>query len=138
MRTKAGHLLFVGETMADSLQVKPPTTYAEQVEILRGRGLIIPDTDEAVKILKQVNYYRLSAYMLSLKKKDRFIAGATIGNVYNLYEFDRKLRNLLMSALETIEIAFRTHISYTLAHDMGRWVISMLATFTTPPITRAL
>jgi abortive infection bacteriophage resistance protein len=53
--------------MADLPEVKSPTTYTEQVEILRSRGLGIPDADEAVKILKQVNYYRLSAYMLSLK-----------------------------------------------------------------------
>lgn len=99
--------------MADLHQVKPPTTYAEQVEILHSRGLEIPDTDKAIQILKQVNYYRLSAYMLSLKNDDHFIAGTTINNVYNLYDFDRKLRNLLMSALETVEVAFRTHIAYS-------------------------
>lgn len=57
--------------------------------------------------------------MLSLKHNGRFIAGTTINNVYSLYEFDRKLRNLLMGALETIEIAFRTHIAYMLAHNYG-------------------
>lgn len=99
--------------------VKSPTTYEEQIDILRQRGLGISDTDKAVEILTQVNYYRLSAYMLSLKIGDRFIDGTTIQTVYALYEFDRKLRNLIMSGLETIEIAFRTHIAYTLAHNYG-------------------
>jgi abortive infection bacteriophage resistance protein len=118
--------------MADLPEVKSPTTYTKQVEILRGRGLGIPDADEAVKILKQVNYYRLSAYMLSLKDDDRFIAGTTISNVYNLYEFDRKLRNLLMSTLENIEIAFRTHIAYMLAHDYGTLGYLDAANFSNP------
>lgn len=99
--------------------IKKPTTYEEQLHILRGRGLVIQDDGEAIAILKQVNYYRLSAYMLSLKKEDRFKEGTTIATVFNLYEFDRKLRNLLMSGLETIEIAFRTHIAYELAHTYG-------------------
>ncbi|WP_084552499.1 MULTISPECIES: Abi family protein [Bacillaceae] len=30
----------------------------------------------------------------------------------SLYEFDRRLRLLLLGALEKIEIAFRTHFSY--------------------------
>ena len=32
-----------------------------------------------------------------------------------LYDFDTRLRNMLMPLLEQIEIAFRTHISYLLA-----------------------
>jgi abortive infection bacteriophage resistance protein len=105
--------------MADLPEVKTPTTYAEQVELLRSRGLQISDTERAIQKLSLVNYYRLSAYMLSLKSNGQFIAGTTIDNVYNLYEFDRRLRTLLMSALETIEIAFRTQIAYALAHNYG-------------------
>ena len=37
----------------------------------------------------------------------------------SLYEFDQKLRLLLLGVLETIEIAFRTHISYEIAHKFG-------------------
>jgi abortive infection bacteriophage resistance protein len=33
-----------------------------------------------------------------------------------LYEFDKKLRQLLIGVLESMEIAFRTHIAYDLAH----------------------
>ncbi|HHU18935.1 MAG TPA: Abi family protein [Bacilli bacterium] len=39
--------------------------------------------------------------------------------IYNLYEFDRKLRLELLSSLEKIEISFRTKISYYLAHKYG-------------------
>lgn len=100
-------------------KLKDPTTYNQQVDLLRTRGLTISDTSAAITILKHVNYYRLSAYTLTLKKDDQFYDGTTIDTVYNLYEFDRKLRNLLMGALEGIEVAFRTHIAYVLAHKYG-------------------
>ena len=37
----------------------------------------------------------------------------------SLYEFDRRLRLMLLGVLETIEIAFRAHISYETAHKLG-------------------
>ena len=42
---------------------KQPTTFEEQVEILKSRNLIIEDKQEAINILSRVNYYRLSAYI---------------------------------------------------------------------------
>jgi len=105
--------------MTDLPKLKEPTSFEEQVEILLKKGLLIPDEDKAIRILKTVNYYRLSAYTLTLKKDDTFFAGTSIDNIYALYEFDRKLRNLLMGLLESIEIAFRTHVAYFLAHQYG-------------------
>jgi Abortive infection bacteriophage resistance protein len=99
--------------------IKPPTTIAEQIDLLRSRNLIISDDSEAARILTRVNYYRLSAYMLSVKRGDRFIDGTTLNNVLDLYEFDKMLRNLLMDMLEIIEVSFRTHIAYTHAHKYG-------------------
>ncbi len=98
---------------------KQPTTFEEQVEILKSRNLIIDDKQEAIDILSRVNYYRLSAYMLTLKSGDRFKDGYRFSDVYDLYEFDKRLRNICLSVLESIEIAFRTHISYTLSHKYG-------------------
>jgi abortive infection bacteriophage resistance protein len=48
---------------------KQPTTFEEQIEILRSRNLIIDDNQEAINILSRVNYYRLSAYMLTLNAR---------------------------------------------------------------------
>lgn len=46
------------------------TNYEEQVEILKSRNLIIENEDRAISILQRVNYYRLSAYILTYKKDD--------------------------------------------------------------------
>ncbi len=48
-------------------KVKKPTTFEEQVNILRERNLQIGDTQYAIEVLSRINYYRLSAYMLSYK-----------------------------------------------------------------------
>lgn len=99
--------------------LKPPTTFEEQVQILKTRNMIVKDEEFAVDVLRRVNYYRLSGYMLSFKQQDVFKDGTTFEQVFGVYEFDQKLRNLLSGLLERIEIAARTCISYHLAHTYG-------------------
>ncbi|MCL6442108.1 MAG: Abi family protein [Alicyclobacillus sp.] len=108
--------------MADSdklLPLKPPTTFEEQVQILKGRNMTVSDEQFAVNVLRRVNYYRLSGYMLSFKVGDVFKNGTTFEQVYGVYGFDQKLRNLITGLLERIEISARTCISYYLAHTHG-------------------
>ena len=100
-------------------RVKRPTTFEDQVNILRSRGLLIEDEEQAMKVLSRINYYRLSAYMLSYQSDNKFRSGVSFDDIYNLYEFDKKLRSMMMGVLETIEIAFRTHIAYLIAHKYG-------------------
>lgn len=47
--------------------------HEEQLEILRKRGLTIPDESLALRWLKEKNYYRLSAYSLNLRKDEPFV-----------------------------------------------------------------
>lgn len=99
--------------------LKPPATFESQLQILKGRGLIIEDEDLAIRVLQRINYYRLSAYGLSLKRNDQFFEGATFSQIHALYEFDHRFRYLIMDMTEQVEIAFRTHISYHIAHTYG-------------------
>ncbi len=99
--------------------VKPPTTYEMQLEKLENRGLIIEDRNFAMTILSRINYYRLSAYTLTFKTNDVFHDGVTFELLYRHYEFDSRLRNHIMKIIEMIEIAFRTHIAYIVAHHYG-------------------
>ncbi|MBU8908261.1 Abi family protein [Desertibacillus haloalkaliphilus] len=72
--------------------------------------------------MRRVKYYRLVAYGLTFKDpliKDRYMEGSSFNKLTSIYEFDRRLRLLLLGVLETIEIAFRTHISYDIAHKFG-------------------
>lgn len=93
-----------------SVPVKPPTTFKQQTEILKKRGLIIKDERYALKVLQRINCYRLSAYCLSLKNGDKFCEGVSFEHITELYEFDRKLRHLLPGIIEFVEIAFRMSV----------------------------
>lgn len=102
---------------------KPPLTYAEQIELLLNRGLIVSDRNKAEQFLSQVNYYRLSAYCLPFEvNRHQFKPNASFDQIRELYEFDRRLRFLIDEALEVVEISFRTSLAYYLSHQYGPFV----------------
>jgi abortive infection bacteriophage resistance protein len=101
------------------LNLKPPTTFEEQIAVLKSRGLIIDSEMMALKLLERISYYRMSAYFLTEQVDGRFIEGTTFEKIIRIYEFDSKLRNLLLGIIEPIEIAFRTQIAYLIAHKYG-------------------
>lgn len=98
---------------------KRPLTIEEQVELLRERGLVIDDEKSAKDFLARVSYYRLSGYTLSLRTGNVFHQGATFWLVCRIYEFDQKLRYLLLGIIEVVEIAFRTQIANHMALKYG-------------------
>lgn len=102
------------------IPLKQPTTYEEQIHKIRSRGCLIDDETYAKNILKQINYYRLTAYFLPYKEsEDKYISGTSFETMYRTYEFDRKLRKLLLGTVEEIEIMLRSQISYYHAHTYG-------------------
>lgn len=100
-------------------EIKQPTTFSKQIQILRSRGLVVDDEAAAISVLKRLNYYRFTAYTLTFKKNDVFYPGTTFEKIYRHYDFDSRLRILLLEIIEHIEIAFRTHIAYELGHKYG-------------------
>ena len=100
-------------------EVKPFKTIEEQIAILENRGLIIDDEDVAKKSLANLNYYRLSAYTLTLRKEDHFYENVHFSDVMQIYRFDMELRAALMYLLESIEVSMRTYIGYYHAKSFG-------------------
>ena len=104
-------------------QLKPALTYEQQIDRLKNvHNLKITDRESALKILKKVNYYRLSAYGLGLTQKDnreKYIDGITIEHIYKLYEFDSIFRSILIRVIEQLEIQLRAQISNFLALKYG-------------------
>ncbi|MFC6158185.1 Abi family protein [Kribbella jiaozuonensis] len=100
---------------------KPHLTFADQVGLLKSRGLIIDDEAEAERLLSVIGYYRLSGYWYSFRRPlnsvlrdDNFLEGTTFRQVVQLYDVDRRLKLQLLDALERIEIALRVMIGFTL------------------------
>lgn len=99
---------------------KRPLNFHEQIELLASRGLVIKNPAEAVAFLNQVNYYRLSAYRLPFENAPHsFTPGTRFEQIRGLYGLDRKLRLLIMEAIECIEIAARTAVAYRISHRYG-------------------
>lgn len=107
---------------------KPYLTLDQQVALLQGRGMGIQDVPKAKHYLQRLGYYRLSGYWYPFRQSQISTAGITVLDAFrdgtefrhavDLYVFDKKLRLLMMDALERIEVAIRVDISSVLgAHD---------------------
>lgn len=106
---------------------KKPLTHIEQLDLLKNRGMAVDDNSTALNILSKISYYRLSAYWYPFRQRDKnqvldnFVATASFEEAVNRYEFDRKLRLLVLDAIERIEISLRTKLTYHLAHQYGAY-----------------
>ena len=100
--------------------LKSPATYDEQISKLKEHGCLISNEKRVREILSGISYFRISAYFLPFRKSNKsYVSGTTFERVYRLYEFDREMRRLLFSAVETIEVALRAKLSYYYAHKYG-------------------
>ena len=94
--------------------IKPPLAVQDQINLLKNRGLQIPNEARAVQYLQNISYYRLSGYMypfLSDSRNHMYKTGSSFEDILDLYRFDREFRILVFSAIEKIEIALRTQTS---------------------------
>jgi abortive infection bacteriophage resistance protein len=110
---------------------KPALTVEQQVDLLVSRGLKISDQDRANHYLRFIGYYRLSAYCIPFQYsvndagKHNFRADTSFEQILELYIFDRKLRLLVMDAVERIEVAVRAAISNVASVNHGsHWFLS--------------
>lgn len=105
---------------------KPYLTPKQQITLLQSRGMEVSDLSKAEAYLSHIGYYRLSAYWYPFRKytesvglngktqriiKDEFQSGTQFSDCLDLYVFDKKLRLLVMDAIERVEIALRTDIA---------------------------
>ena len=70
----------------EARDVKQPTSFEEQLNKIEKRGCIIGDKTWAKEVLKQINYYRLTAYFLPYKEVDEtYVEGTTLyGKKYEI------------------------------------------------------
>jgi len=100
--------------------MKNPTTFEEQLQLMKSRGLIIDNEDRCTDFLRSINYYRLTAYLLPFRQSDdTYLPGTAFEKVQQIYDFDRRLRSLLFSVIEEIELFLRIQLAYYSAHTHG-------------------
>lgn len=103
---------------------KPALSVADQINLLKSRGLHIPDPAAAEHFLINISYYRLEGYWWALqsdKINHIFKPGSSFQTVLDLYNFDREIRLLVFDMIERIEIGLRTRLIYECSMDHAPW-----------------
>ncbi|WP_028670275.1 Abi family protein [Saccharospirillum impatiens] len=100
---------------------KPAISPDEQVALLEDRGLTINDRTGAQAFLRSVSFFRLTPYMrpFQLDSNHQFVPGTGFRQLAELYDFDRRLRLLVMDAIERAEVATRAQISNHMGANYG-------------------
>ncbi|RRD04419.1 Abi family protein [Arachnia propionica] len=106
---------------------KPWLSYDQQVDLLVQRGVEVSDREVAKRVLQNVGYYRLSGYLFPFREDplgetgheegrspERYREGTNMVQVVALLDFDRRLRLLVLEAVERIEVALRAKVGYFL------------------------
>jgi len=92
---------------------KPHLSTLEQIKKLKSKGIIFNNEEKAISSLSNINYFRLKFYILS-SRYNRFEQ-----DILRFYFFDKELRNLILEAVESIEISLRTQICFHLTKEYG-------------------
>ena len=97
--------------------MKPFRTIDEQISILKERGLNIADEVKAKTILSKENYYNLingykRLFINDSEENEVYKEGCSFEEIYDLYVFDRDLRNIFFKPMLQIENELKTQIAY--------------------------
>lgn len=121
--------------MPSLLLPKPYLTVPDLVQLMHSRSMQIEDVARAERKLAQMGYYRLSGFWFPCRqyrigdngqvtvtaqtgkplRAETMLAGTSFEKVFELYLFDKRLRLLMLDALERVEIFVRT----ALANELG-------------------
>ncbi|MDR0738527.1 MAG: Abi family protein [Prevotellaceae bacterium] len=101
---------------------KDSRTIAEQITLLKSRGMLMKDEQKAAFYLGHISYFRLKGYWWDMQT-DRtshiFAPNSYFEDIIARYNFDRQLRLILFDAIEFIEIALRAKLIYHLSQAYG-------------------
>lgn len=103
--------------------LKPALSLKEQLQLLKSRGLSIPDEDFASNYLSENSYYHLNIYFKCFQNKKDFVdemgndvyefrEGTTFKHIVQVHENDKLIRSILLKAIMPIELKLRTTIAY--------------------------
>lgn len=121
MRTPAGFFMPNNPRHYEKL----PLSIDQQILLLKSKGISISDTDHISDFLQYVSFFRLNRYLPKLIDDNDSNNEKSCGKAYSIdeiistYIFDRKLRLLVLEAIEQIEIGVRTVISNEMALRYG-------------------
>lgn len=125
----SGLRVFIRHLLNSMRYRKTPLSIEEQISKLENRGLNFDDKKKARGYLQNISYYRLRAFTYPFQNNaedsdHEFLRDdIDFADIIDLYVFDKRLRSLVFSELEKIEVAVRTKLSlvYSLSTDDAMW-----------------
>ena len=115
-----GRFIFIPMAIDFSKKYNTPE---DIVSLLSERGLVINDRQATCRYIRNIGYYRLSAYLypfLALpKERQSFKPGSDFEAALKLYRFDKKLRMFLFNEIEKIEVSLRSTLANIVAEETG-------------------
>lgn len=111
-------LFYFGENM-----LKKPLTFKQQTKQLNNHGVKINDYSLVEQVLNEVNYYRLTGYLIDIRKNENdsdLKEIVSFKNLYDTYRLDNELNDYLFKILLKIELSLRTIIAYTYSMNKCR------------------
>ena len=108
--------------MVDRMKQKMFKTLEQQIEILRGKGLVINDVETAKNVLFKENYFFLTGYrhlFMTNSREKKFNNGTTFDELYAVFLFDRHIRNIMFKNILIVENNIKSIMSYQLSKKYG-------------------
>lgn len=99
-------------------------TYDQQLELLGSRGVVFSDAGKksnAKKILQREGYYNLiNGYsQLFRLEGEQYKPGTTVQEIYELYRFDKALRDIFLQSILKMETNIKSLLSYVFSESYG-------------------
>ena len=108
--------------MVEHMKQKMFKTLEQQIEILREKGLVINDVENAKKILFKENYFFITGYrhlFMTQSREKKFNNGTTFDELHAVFIFDRHIRNIMFKNILIVENNIKSIMSYQLSKKYG-------------------
>lgn len=97
-------------------------THEEQMNILKSKNLVFTHPKKDYKTLCKINYYVITGYkdlLLEGNDSKKYKEGSTFQELYELYNFDKKLKLIIFEILLEIEQEIKTAMAYEIGKNHG-------------------
>ena len=101
---------------------KQPLDYSQIIQQLKSRGLLFHDEAAAENELKIVSYFRIANYLYTFEvpnSNHTFLPNSYFEDALRIYYFDKDLRALIFTVIQSIEIALRSKVIHHVSLKHG-------------------
>lgn len=101
---------------------KQSLDYSQIIQQLKSRGLLFHDDAAAENELKIVSYFRIANYLYTFEvpnSNHTFLPNSYFEDALRIYYFDKDLRALIFTAIQSIEIALRSKVIHHVSLKHG-------------------